>query len=85
MDIVLLKSEIEESSLEKYTTTKPKGIKRTDLEGVERRRKTSGFGNATQMGTNSKVGTGVGVVLDVILDHVISPIVLHMWQSDLSS
>ncbi|KAL5476302.1 hypothetical protein EMCRGX_G026228 [Ephydatia muelleri] len=54
VDIVLLKSEIEESSLEKYTTTKPKGIKRTDLEGVERRRKTSGFGNATQIGTNSK-------------------------------
>lgn len=59
VDIVLLKKEIEESSVDKYTTSKPKGMKRTDLVGVGRR-KTSGFGNATQMGTNSKVGTGGG-------------------------
>ena len=50
-----MKEEVDESSVEKYTTSNPKGMKRTDLVGVPRR-KTSGFGSATQMGTNSKVG-----------------------------
>ena len=52
--VTLLRSEVADSTLDKYTTATPRGINRADLDHIHRK-KTSGFGTPTQMHTNSKV------------------------------
>ena len=52
--ITLLKEEIEDSTIAKYTTTNPKGMKRTDLP-PEAKKKTSGFSTATTFTGDAKV------------------------------
>ena len=52
--ITLLTESIEDSAVDKYTTTKPKGLKRTDLSDGARK-KTSGFSAGTAFTGNAKV------------------------------
>ena len=56
--ITLLKTEIESSTLDKYTTSNPRGMKRADIDPAKKR-KTSGFGTPTQIVANCKVGTHI--------------------------
>ena len=53
--VTLLRTEVEDASLDKYTTANPRGMKRTDL-NPNQKKKTSGFGNPTQLTANCKVG-----------------------------
>ena len=52
--ITLLKEEIEDSTIAKYTTANPKGMKRTDLP-PEAKKKTSGFSSGTTFTGDAKV------------------------------
>ena len=54
MVITLLKEEVEDSTIAKYTTTNPKGMKRTDLP-PEAKKKTSGFSTGTTFTGNAQV------------------------------
>lgn len=52
--ITLLKEEVEDSTIAKYTTANPKGMKRTDLPPAAKR-KTAGFSAGTTFTGNTKV------------------------------
>ena len=52
--ITLLQEEVEDSTIAKYTTANPKGMKRTDLP-PDTKRKTTGFSAGTSFTGNTKV------------------------------